>query len=362
MEMEYEPNEMNVTGGGPAAPQEPDAAAERPAPAPDRRRARAVFSMQGLGATLILAVSSLVTAGIVLLLDHVMPGWRSWPYSVWVLSFAPLYLAAFPLGLLVARRAPAAPPEKDSMTAGRFVCIVLICICVMQAGNIVGLVLQELVRRVLGGEPVNPIASLAADNSLVMRILFMVILAPLVEEFFFRRTLIDRMRPYGEKLAVVTSAAMFGLFHGNLAQMFYAFSLGLVFGWVYLRTGRLRYTVALHAFINLTFGVLSVELVKWAGPGLELLDQINDPSALSDAMWHAGTVTPGLIVYFLFVLLLFGAMIAGLVLLIVRGRRVRFRPAPLELPRGQRFSTAWINVGMILFTVICAASIVMNIK
>lgn len=347
--MKFEPNEIDMLG--------------EIRMSANRRGAKAAFSTLGISASLILIVSTLVSTAAVLILDRAAPGWRSWPYSMWLLGFAPLYLAAFPVGLAVAHRTPAFLPERGTMTAGRYLCVILICVFVMQVGNIAGLVLQELVRGVLGGDPVNPLESFANDRSLPLRILFLVILAPLIEEFFFRRVLIDRMRPYGEKLAVVTSAAMFGLFHGNLAQMFYAFTLGLVFGWVYLRTGRLRYTVGLHMIINFFFGVLSAEIIKWAGPALEELEKLSDPTAATaaDVSALSALLTPGVIAYFLYLFLLFAAMIAGLVLLIVRGRRVRFQPTPLELPRGQRFSTAWVNVGMILFSAICVASVVLNI-
>ena len=43
---------------------------------------------------------------------------------------------------------------------------------------------------------------------------------------------------------------MFGLFHGNFGQFFYAFAVGSVFAYVALRTGGIRYTVVLHFLVN----------------------------------------------------------------------------------------------------------------
>ena len=45
--------------------------------------------------------------------------------------------------------------------------------------------------------------------------------------------------------------------------------------------------------------------------------------------------------------------LVGLVLLIVRSRGVVFEAAPRELPRGKRFSTVWLNPGMLLFALSC---------
>ncbi|MBQ2062089.1 MAG: CPBP family intramembrane metalloprotease [Oscillospiraceae bacterium] len=353
--MDYEPNELNTPEEGFIVPQEPGRAEVPQNPAPDRRRARAVFSRLGLCIAFIMPVATVADILLIAVLDHFISGWRAWPYSIWLIGFGTLYLVGIPLAVLLARRMPTLPPEKSPMTAGRYLCIILICVFMMQAGNMVGLLVQQVMGAVTGVMPDNPIEAYATDESLMLRVVFLVILAPLIEEFIFRKTLIDRMRPYGEKLAVVTSALMFGLFHGNLSQMFYAVSLGLVFGWVYLRTGRLRYTIGLHMLFNLVGGVLSVELLKWVDPNLDILEQMNDPSAIIE---NSGAITPALIVYVLYAMLLMGGAVAGLVLLIVKGRRVRFAPMPLELPRGKRFSTAWINVGMILFVCICLLSVV----
>ena len=352
--MDYEPNEMNIPDEGVAVPQETDVAAQSPAPAPDRRKARSVFSRLGLCVALIMPVATVTDLLLVAALDHFVSGWRTWPYSIWLMGFGTLYLIGIPLALLLARRISAMPPERGSMTVGRYLCIILICIFVMQLGNYVGMGIQWLMEGVTGVMPDNPIEAFATDDSLLLRLLFLVILAPLIEEFIFRRTLIDRMRPYGEKLAVVTSALMFGLFHGNLSQMFYAFGLGLVFGWVYLRTGRLRYTIVLHMLINFFGGVVSVELYNWAGPGLDALQNWNGAN-LSEL---SAMMTPGVIAMLLYSGALMSCAVAGLVLLIVKARRIRFEPMPLELPRGKRFSTVWINVGMILFILVCLASVV----
>ena len=332
----YEKKYFDMTAGGNPA-------------APSLGGARAVFSKLGLSATLMLASASVVQVLLVRLLNRAVPGWTAWPYSMWLLGFGVLYVVSIPAGLLLTRRMSVLPPEKNAMTLGRYLCILLICIFMMEAGNLVGLAIQSLMESIVGGMPENPIEVFATDDSLPLRILFLVILAPLIEEFVFRRVFIDRMRPYGEKLAVVTSALMFGLFHGNLSQMFYAFALGLVFGYVYLRTGKLRYSVGLHMFINFFGGVLSVELTKWAQPGLEAAQ---DP--------NTAVLTPGVVALSIYSIALLGCAVAGLVLLCVRSRRVYFEPTPLEVPQGQRFSVSWINVGMLLFLALSAASVVMT--
>lgn len=318
------------------------------------------FSRMGLGTVVILLAASVVQIVLGLILDAVAPaGMENSSWGLWLVTFAPMYLVGVPLGLLIMRRAPSLPLEKESLSLGRYVGIILISIFMMYAGNLLGMAIQSLVEKLVGFVPGNPLDEYVSGDSVVLQILFMVILAPLIEEFIFRKTLIDRMHPYGEKLAVVTTAAMFGLFHGNLSQMFYAFTLGLVFGYVYLRTGKLRYTVGLHMLINLLGGVVGPELSEWAASsseglrgleGMELADLAGVD--LSELM------NPGAIALGLYSLVMIGCAVAGLVLLCVRSRRVTFRPAPLELGRGQRFRTAWLNPGMILFAAICLIMVV----
>ena len=180
----------------------------------------------------------------------------------------------------------------------------------------------------------------------------MVILAPVIEEYIFRKQLIDRMHIYGEKLAVITSALMFGLFHGNLSQLFYAFALGLVFGYVYLKTGKLRYSIGLHMLINLIGSVIGPLFLE----KIAVLDTMEtlDLAALEPIM-------PWLIGFGAYVVVLIGLAIAGLVLLCINKRRVSFAPSEMELPKGSRFKTAYVNVGMILLALGCLALIVASV-
>jgi membrane protease YdiL (CAAX protease family) len=344
-------------------PERPVSPGSPPAPLneEDRRTARSRFSRMGLGVVLLLLVSTVVQLALASVLNAVVPGVvRNTSWGLWVITFAPQYLAGVPVCLLLLRKVPALHVEGEKLSAGKFFAAILISIFMMYAGNLLGALIQSLTESVVGFVPDNPLDEYVGGDSPLLQILFMVILAPLIEEYIFRRSLIDRMRPYGEKLAVVTTALMFGLFHGNLSQMFYAFTLGLVFGYVYLRTGKLRYTVGLHMLINLLGGVVGPALTEWAGPSVEALEEFDpaDMSRWSRVSDLSETITPGAMLLSLYTVAMLAAGVAGLVVLIVRARRVYFRPAPLELGRGQRFRTVWLSPGMLAFVVICLAMVV----
>ena len=81
-------------------------------------------------------------------------------------------------------------------------------------------------------------------------ILLAMIGAPFIEEFMFRKLLLDKISHHGEGLAVLISGFLFGFMHGNLGQFFFAFMLGIIFAIVYIKTRNILYTMGLHFMIN----------------------------------------------------------------------------------------------------------------
>lgn len=76
-----------------------------------------------------------------------------------------------------------------------------------------------------------------------------VIIPPLVEEVMFRGVILQSLRRYGDGFAVLVSAILFGLYHGNFIQMVFAFLSGLALGYAVIRTGSLLPSILIH-FIN----------------------------------------------------------------------------------------------------------------
>ena len=318
----------------------------------DLKEAKKHFSKLGVGTFAILGIGTAAQLLLIHVVNSVWPQVMEHSWGMWLLTFAPIYLIAVPIGLLLLRKVPAKPLEKHDLKPSRYMVTAIICIFMMYAGNILGTIITALLQLLPGVSAGNPILNYATDNALLPKVLFMVILAPVIEEYIFRKQLIDRMHIYGEKLAVVTSALMFGLFHGNLSQFFYAFALGLVFGYVYLKTGKLRYSIGLHMLINLIGSVI--------GPFfLEKIAVVDTMETLDFAALEP--VMPWLIAFGAYVLVLIGLAITGLVLLCINKRRVSFTLAEMELPKGSRFKTAYVNVGMILLAVGCLALIVASV-
>lgn len=90
------------------------------------------------------------------------------------------------------------------------------------------------------------------QGRLVLEILGVGILVPISEELVFRGLTMSRMEEYwGRKYAIVLSALLFAVIHGNLLQGLYTFPLGLLFAYVYDRYHTLLAPVLFHAASNL---------------------------------------------------------------------------------------------------------------
>jgi len=81
-------------------------------------------------------------------------------------------------------------------------------------------------------------------------LLYMCVVGPVMEEVMFRGWLLKRARLFGDWTAVLFTAIMFGLMHGNLSQFLYAAVIGLIFGYVAVKTNSIRYTIGLHMVVN----------------------------------------------------------------------------------------------------------------
>ena len=82
------------------------------------------------------------------------------------------------------------------------------------------------------------------------------------------------LRPFGKCFAILGSAILFGLFHGNLLQTPYAVLMGLLFGYVTVEYS-LVWSIALHMFNNLVLADLLARLTaSWPEMALGTLNLV----------------------------------------------------------------------------------------
>ena len=102
------------------------------------------------------------------------------------------------------------------------------------------------------------------EGPLWVTLLSVSIFAPLFEEWLCRglvlRGLLQKLNPFN---AIMVSAAFFAVLHLNPWQAIPAFLLGLLFGYVYYKTGSLKLTMLMHC-VNNTFAALMTRIPSLA--------------------------------------------------------------------------------------------------
>jgi len=110
--------------------------------------------------------------------------------------------------------------------------------------------------------PAPPVVSTTTAGNLWVNLLIFALLPAILEEMVFRGFVLGALRPFGDTFAIVVSAALFGLMHTQPLQGFFAFLMGLVLGYVFVRTGNLWLASLLHFTNNAYSTVMDLVLNK----------------------------------------------------------------------------------------------------
>ncbi len=311
------------------------------------------FSRLAFGVLAMMAVWYAVNYAVSYGLLYLEPELLNLPLVNWIINDVSLYLFGLPVLLLILRRVEKAPLQRSGFGIGRLLVGLLIALCVMMIGNIFSLVLINVYQAVTGYTVDNSMAEMVNSTPLWQVFLFTVVIAPIGEEFVFRRCLCDRLKKYGDITAILVSSWMFGCFHGNVFQIVYAFSVGCVLSYVYLRSGKLRYSVMIHAGINFLSGFLTSALsrgVDLTNVPANMMQMLDDPTSFLRVMLLS-----------FYTIVLYGSAFAGLILLIVFLRQLRFDKGMIAMPASRKLSVSVFNIGSIVLAVGFAAAIILNL-
>ncbi|MCR5619859.1 MAG: CPBP family intramembrane metalloprotease [Lachnospiraceae bacterium] len=277
-------------------------------------------------------------------------------------SILPMYLVGAPICIMMMKKLTAEKPEKAPCGFGHFLVGLIIALGLMYTGNFIGTYIGLMIEAFApqAQASTNDVQELVFSGDLIINIVIMVVIGPIVEELLFRKLLCDRLRPYGEGVTVVVTGLLFGLFHGNLTQGVYAFLLGCFMAYVYLRTGRVTITIVYHIVLNFIGSIVPLLALNATD-----LDGIREVISTGDDELLAEYVEKNIdsfMIYGLYAMSVIGVMVIGMILLIVllATGKINFRPGRFTIPKGRRFGTVIINVGMILFILSGIAEILLN--
>jgi len=281
------------------------------------------FTIAYLSAALLMALNLVVPIELRALAE------RFFPYVLEDMTlylpyiYIPVSFINFPLAALILKSyVPSSPIHKSKMSAKRLFVLFTVTYFIAFAGNIIG----SLVSIPFGNHVVYGFVLSISQSNVWVRIALLCALVPLAEEFFFRKLIIDRLNRYGMWVAVLASALMFALYHGTVNQLFYTFGIGMVFGYIYIKSGNIWYTWILHFIINF----LSTVIVP----------------AVTGGMFASEYPLSSFAALFIFVQAIFCLIIFGLVNLVLYRKKISFAPRVKMLPQKGWAAPVFVNWGM----------------
>ena len=148
--------------------------------------------------------------------------------------------------------------REKRMEGKTFLFFLLFCMGA-QMVNSLWVTLLELLMNAFGKSVMPVLEAVAGSSDTFSMFLNASIFAPVWEELLFRGCVLRTLRPFGKRFAILCSALLFGLFHGNLLQTPYAVIMGLILGYVTVEYSIL-WSVLLHMFNNLVLADLLTRL------------------------------------------------------------------------------------------------------
>lgn len=311
------------------------------------------FSIFGFASFALGLINFAAQFLIVNLVYRFLPTVYHWPLFSPVTVIVTLYGFGLPVFYWILKKLPKIRPVREKQSFGFLISGLCICFGCVSAGSTVSNYLLYFFENLLGREVLNPVETSAASMPIWGTLLFSVILAPIMEELVFRKLLCDRLLPLGEAYAVILSASLFSLVHGNFYQIFYAFLIGVCLGYVYVKSGKISYTIGFHMAINLVFGFLPILMQRFLDmDGLTaIMDQMAEGEMMTEQMVEF--MNANLLPMFFAAglsLLQYGGVIAGTVLLIVFSvkKKFSFEEGILPPPADARVSPIFLNGGVAL--------------
>lgn len=309
----------------------------------EKRKHKSLFTKLCFAFLSFLLISQLLSLLAGDLLYSYAPDLLNSSEFVLILSSTIQYLIAFPILCLVLRKIPKREPVKNELGLKSFLKYAAASIFIVYIGNYISSMIMMNLENALGTTPENSVSAILDNTSVILTSLLVGIIGPIVEELMFRKLFIDRLTPYGDGIAILLPSLVFGLFHGNLYQFFYAFLLGAMFSYIYLRTGKIIYSTVLHVFINLFCGVLPSAIFGMFDyeEFLELMLE----GTITDAYINANMLPIILLAVYEFIML---AMVGIGIFVCTRNlRNVRLNKGEVRFPKGAAAEIVFFNAGAI---------------
>ena len=140
----------------------------------------------------------------------------------------------------------------------------------------------------------------------------------------------------------------------NLFQFFYAFGIGLIFAYIYIKSRRIEYSIVFHMIINFMGSVLAVQVAKNFDSDTMTKLQSGNPEMMAAAL------TPSVVLSTIYSFVMIVVFFAGIALIIVNRKKMRLDVNGAPFTRKEEKGLVYGNYGMAFFIAACLVMMVLT--
>lgn len=172
-----------------------------------------------------------------------------------IIGIIVLYLIGLCLFKLIIKNIPNYKIEKGKISLKELVLCFLLQFSSILVMSVLTVILSKITGNEIGGE---------IDALTPLMLFQLLIFNPIIEEYVFRKLFADKLLKHGELLFMLTSSFCFSIVHGvslGIPQILYTFILGMIWSYVYIKSGNLLVPIILHSLSNL-FGSVIIQSLQ----------------------------------------------------------------------------------------------------
>ena len=172
-----------------------------------------------------------------------------------IIGIIVLYVIGLCLFKLIIKNIPNYKIEKGKISLKELVLCFFLQFSSILVMSVLTVILSKITGNEIGGE---------IDALTPLMLFQLLIFNPIIEEYVFRKLFADKLLKHGELLFMLTSSFCFSIVHGvslGIPQILYTFILGMIWSYVYIKSGNLLVPIILHSLSNL-FGSVIIQSLQ----------------------------------------------------------------------------------------------------
>ena len=188
-----------------------------------------------------------------------------------ILSFVPIILseaAAIIIGAkLLKINMKKLTSNREGYSGGTVAKLITLCYGIQLPAMAIVLIIQAMIGDLDMGDATASLTPSSSFASNLLMISYVCVIGPVLEEMLYRGILLQSMRKYSERFAIILSAVIFGLMHQNYQQCIPAIIMGIPLAIIAIKYNSIVPTIFAHIFLN-TMNMFQMYLLQYLSPGL----------------------------------------------------------------------------------------------